>query len=160
MAGNKYDDCQKAFSGCGFYVLFPIVLLDRSSIAKQNRSHGFHVDCDRSPSRMPRVRRISLGITIRQTELGIAYPTEAIAEITGRKEFPRYLTLQFEISVFRLMDFFILPQSVYNRFLNVDLKGYNRNHKADQQNHSRRSEHLRERIAKNSIIRRLLKRPI
>ena len=39
--------------------------LAKSSIAAQNLSHGANVICDGSPSRMRRVRRISLGITTR-----------------------------------------------------------------------------------------------
>ena len=39
--------------------------LARSSIAKQNLSHRANVICDGSPSRIRRVRRISLGITTR-----------------------------------------------------------------------------------------------
>ena len=40
-------------------------LFTRSSIAKQNLSHGANVICDGSPSRMRMVRRISLGMTTR-----------------------------------------------------------------------------------------------
>jgi len=39
--------------------------LAKSSIPKQNLSHHANVICDGSPSRMRRVRRISLGITTR-----------------------------------------------------------------------------------------------
>ena len=40
-------------------------LLAKSPIAKQNCSHRANVICDGSPSRMRRVRRISLGMTTR-----------------------------------------------------------------------------------------------
>ena len=40
-------------------------LFDRSSMAKQNCSHRANVICDGSPSRIFRVRRISLGMTTR-----------------------------------------------------------------------------------------------
>ena len=39
------------------------ILLVKSSIAKQNACHGVNVISDGSPSRMRRVRRISLGMT-------------------------------------------------------------------------------------------------
>lgn len=39
--------------------------LPNSSMAAQNRSHGFHVVSNRSPSRIRSVRRISLGMTTR-----------------------------------------------------------------------------------------------
>ena len=39
--------------------------LPRSSMAAQNRSHGFHVVSNRSPSRIRSVRLISLGMTTR-----------------------------------------------------------------------------------------------
>ena len=47
------------------YVQSSLHLFDRSSMAKQNLSHRANVICDGSPSRIRRVRRISLGITTR-----------------------------------------------------------------------------------------------
>lgn len=48
-----------------YYVQSSPHLLDRSSMAKQNLSHGVNAVCNGSPSRIRSVRRISLGITTR-----------------------------------------------------------------------------------------------
>ena len=51
---------------CSFVTMyyFHPCLLAKSPIAKQNCSHRANVVCDGSPSRIRRVRRISLGMTI------------------------------------------------------------------------------------------------
>ena len=52
----------------GFFVTmynYHPLRLAKSNMPKQNFSHGVNVVCDGSPSRLSRVRRISLGITTR-----------------------------------------------------------------------------------------------
>ena len=57
-------------------------LFDRSSMAKQNFSHGDNVICNGSPSRIRMVRRISLGMTTRpRSSIRLTMPVAFIYQI-------------------------------------------------------------------------------
>ena len=66
-------------------------LFDRSNMAKQNCSHRANVICDGSPSRIFRVRRISLGMTTRpRSSMRRTIPVAFISVFLRFLQFPSY----------------------------------------------------------------------